>query len=385
MKKILFVTARFPWPIITGDALRAYNQIKELSKENLVDVFSVEKANTTSGNVNNFINSCSTGNLSKIGKIKNIIKNRGQPALQCAVYKDKASWQKLKKLLLANNYDMIIFQLVRLEFLIFKTISLRKEHSIKSLIYCDFVDALSLNMQNRAATENFLMKKICGFESKKLSAIEREIYEVIDAGFIISEREAKQRGKEGFKIIPNGVNIPGVKKTLKKDDGVVNLAFWGNMSYYPNVKAAIFLTDLFNSLPKGKYKLHIIGAQPCKQVLALNKPNEVIVHGYVDDLKNLLANMDIAVFPIFDGSGLQNKVLEAFALGLPVITTNIVLDSMPKLSEYAIVANSKNDFIRSIELFESREEIANKNSLCAIEVLKKHYNWNLINCVTGMK
>ncbi|HCD3236988.1 TPA: hypothetical protein NBN07_004329, partial [Enterobacter hormaechei] len=50
MKKILFVTARFPWPIITGDALRAYNQIKELSKENLVDVFSVEKANTTSGN-----------------------------------------------------------------------------------------------------------------------------------------------------------------------------------------------------------------------------------------------------------------------------------------------------------------------------------------------
>ncbi|HCR0299115.1 TPA: glycosyltransferase, partial [Enterobacter hormaechei] len=250
---------------------------------------------------------------------------------------------------------------------------------------CDFVDALSLNMQNRAATENFLMKKICGFESKKLSAIEREIYEVIDAGFIISERDAKHIGKEGFKIIPNGVNIPGVKKTLKKDDGVINLAFWGNMSYYPNVKAAIFLTDLFNSLPKEKYKLHIIGAQPCKQVLALNKPNEVIVHGYVDDLKNLLANMDIAVFPIFDGSGLQNKVLEAFALGLPVITTNIVLDSMPKLSEYAIVANSKNDFIRSIELFESREEIANKNSLCAIEVLKKHYNWNLINCVTGMK
>ena len=95
--------------------------------------------------------------------------------------------------------------------------------------------------------------------------------------------------------------------------------------------------------------------------------------------------MDIAVFPIFDGSGLQNKVLEAFALGLPVITTNIVLDSMPKLSEYAMVANSKSEFIRAIELFEPTEEGINKNSLCAIEVLKKDYNWNLINCVTGMK
>lgn len=385
MKRILFVTARYPWPIITGDALRAYNQIKELSKDNLVDVFSVERANSSSGGVNSFINLSDSGGLSKLDKIKNIIINRGKTALQCAMYNDRKSWEKLKDLLIANNYDIIIFQLVRLEYLIFKTISLRQVHCIKALIYCDFVDALSLNMQNRAATENFFMKKICDFESKKLSVVENKIYEAIDAGFIISERDANYIGKNDFKIIPNGVSIPVIHRNFKSSDGIINLAFWGNMSYYPNVKAAIFIANLFNDLPKGKYKLHIVGAQPCKQVMALNKPNEIIIHGYVDDLKNLLANMDIAVFPIFDGSGLQNKVLEAFALGLPVITTNIVLDSMPKLSEYAMVANSKSEFIRAIELFEPTEEGINKNSLCAIEVLKKDYNWNLINCVTGMK
>lgn len=385
MKRILFVTARYPWPIITGDALRAYNQIKELSKDNLVDVFSVEKANSSSGGVNSFINLSDSGGLSKLDKIKNIIINRGKTALQCAMYNDRKSWEKLKNLLIANNYDIIIFQLVRLEYLIFKTISLRQKHCIKALIYCDFVDALSLNMKNRAATENFVMKKICVFESKKLSVVENKIYEAIDAGFIISERDANYIGKTDFKIIPNGVSIPVIHRSFKNSDGIINLAFWGNMSYYPNVKAAIFIANLFNDLPKRKYKLHIVGAQPCKQVMALNKPNEIIIHGYVDDLKNLLANMDIAVFPIFDGSGLQNKVLEAFALGLPVITTNIVLDSMPKLSEYAMVANSKSEFIRSIELFEPTEEGVNKNSLCAIEVLKKDYNWNLINCVTGMK
>ncbi len=385
MKKILFVTARFPWPIITGDALRAYNQIKELSKNNLVDVFSVEKANISNDSFSNCINFCDSGNLSKIRKIKNIIINSGKTALQCAMYNDKKSWGKLKNLLIANNYDIIIFQLVRLEYLIYKTISLRQEQGIKSLIYCDFVDALSLNMQNRAATEKFFMKKICDFESKKLSVVERTIYEVIDAGLIISERDANYIGRKDFKIIPNGVSIPTINRTKKNDDDIINLAFWGNMSYYPNVKAAIFLANLYSELPKGKFKLHIVGAQPCKQVLALHKPNEIIIHGYVDDLKNLLASMDIAVFPIFDGSGLQNKVLEAFALGLPVITTNIVLDSMPKLSEYAIVANSKSEFMRSIEFFERKDEVINKNSLCAIDVLKKDYNWNLINCVTGMK
>lgn len=385
MKRILFVTARFPWPIITGDALRAYNQIKELTKDNVVDVFSVEKTKVFNGDVNSFINLSASGGLSKIGKIRNIILNSGQTALQCAMYHDSNSWAQLKKLLLSNKYEIIIFQLVRLEYLIFKTISFREKHNIKSLIYCDYVDALSLNMQNRAATENFFMKKLCNFESKKISAVEKKIYEAIDAGFIISERDANFIGKKGFKIIPNGVSIPAIDRELRNDNDVVNLAFWGNLSYYPNVKAAIFLADLFNSLPKGKYKLHIIGAQPAKQILALNKSNEVIVHGYVDNLKNLLASMDIAVFPIFDGSGLQNKVLEAFALRLPVITTNIVLDSMPKLSEYAIAANSKSDFISAIESFKAKDESVNKKSHHVIEVLKKNYNWNLINDVIGIK
>ncbi|HCR0898479.1 TPA: hypothetical protein OMT56_003076, partial [Enterobacter roggenkampii] len=98
MKRILFVTARYPWPIITGDALRAYNQIKELSKDNLVDVFSVERANSSSGGVNSFINLSDSGGLSKLDKIKNIIINRGKTALQCAMYNDRKSWEKLKDL-----------------------------------------------------------------------------------------------------------------------------------------------------------------------------------------------------------------------------------------------------------------------------------------------
>lgn len=103
------------------------------------------------------------------------------------------------------------------------------------------------------------------------------------------------------------------------------------MSYYPNVRAAQYLADIFRQLEVGKYKLHIIGAKPSKKVRDLGNGDNIIVHGFIDDLPNFLANMDLAVFPIFDGSGLQNKVLEAFALEIPVITTNVVLDSIPKL------------------------------------------------------
>ena len=58
---------------------------------------------------------------------------------------------------------------------------------------------------------------------------------------------------------------------------------------------------------------------------------------------------------------------------------------MPKLKEFAIAANSKSDFINCIGLFEHKADEVCEKSHHAIDVLKKHYSWNLINNVIGMK
>ncbi|EOB9936245.1 hypothetical protein ACIZQX_005419, partial [Escherichia coli] len=79
-----------------------------------------------------------------------------------------------------------------------------------------------------------------------------------------SERDGKYINNKGFNVVPNGVTIPVRNESLyhNESDGVVNLSFWGNMSYYPNVRAAQYLADIFRQLEVGKYKLHIIGAKP---------------------------------------------------------------------------------------------------------------------------
>ncbi|EAP2446927.1 glycosyltransferase, partial [Salmonella enterica] len=281
-----------------------------------------------------------------------------------------------RKLIITNKYNIVIFQLVRLEYLIQKMVNLRNELNLDIKIYCDFVDALSLNMRNRATTESFFMKKLCQSESQKLTLIENKIYETIDGSMIISERDANYIGKDSFDIVPNGVAIPERSANLirNSDKKIINLAFWGNMSYYPNVKAALYLADLYSDLEKGKYKLHIIGAQPNKKIQALNSRDGIIIHGYVENLNSLLFNMDLAVFPIFDGSGLQNKVLEAFALNIPVITTNIVLDSMPRLKQYAMAANNKEGFRYYIESFDACKDFTEHENGSAVQVLREHYN-----------
>ncbi|EFB4555924.1 glycosyltransferase, partial [Escherichia coli] len=380
--KILYVSARFPWPLLTGDALRAYNQIKSLSKFHSIDVFSIEAPPVSRGDIDLYISESMSSQISKLQKIINIISYGKDTAFQCAMYNDMKSWQELRRLIISNKYDVIIFQLVRLEYLIKKTVELKNQLGLDISIYCDYVDALSLNMENRTATEGLLLKKICSSESRKLKKIENEIYDLVDVKIIISERDGKYINNKGFNVVPNGVTIPVRNESLyhNESDGVVNLSFWGNMSYYPNVRAAQYLADIFRQLEVGKYKLHIIGAKPSKKVRDLGNGDNIIVHGFIDDLPNFLANMDLAVFPIFDGSGLQNKVLEAFALEIPVITTNVVLDSIPKLKKFAMVANCKADFIRNIESFElSKEKSPSESGV--LKVLNEHYNWENINQV----
>ncbi|EAR7196845.1 hypothetical protein EXO38_11415, partial [Salmonella enterica] len=89
MNKILFVCARFPWPLLTGDALRAYNQIKVLSEKNVVDVFSVEKPFASQCDINKYLNVSSSGKITKLRKIYNILSHSKDTALQCAMYYDQ--------------------------------------------------------------------------------------------------------------------------------------------------------------------------------------------------------------------------------------------------------------------------------------------------------
>ncbi|MDM2748556.1 glycosyltransferase family 4 protein [Citrobacter sp. Cs237] len=372
--------ASYYWRCITG-----IQSDKRTLKKFHYRCFSIESPPASRGDIDKYINVSVSGNITKLKKINNIFSFNNETAKQCAMYYDQTSWLELRKLLIVNKYDIIIFQLIRLEYLIKKTIDLREKNNLNVKVYCDYVDALSLNMKNRAATENFLMRRICNNESNKLALVETKVFDLVDESIIISERDANYIGKSGFQIVPNGVNIPIINYNERKDkdNNLINLAFWGNMSYYPNVKAALYLAELLKKLKFGKYKLHIIGANPSKKIKALDAQSGIKIHGYVKDLNGLLRTMDLAVFPIFDGSGLQNKVLEAFALQIPVITTNIVLDSMPKLRAYAMEAKNKEDFIHYIESFSPAQNMPHLRNSSALQVLKEHYNWNVIINLLG--
>lgn len=384
MKKVLYITARYPFPLITGDALRAYNQIKSISENSVVDVFSIEPISSTHGDLNSFCNEIYIHNISSFKKLVNIARGFYNKPLQSAMYHDNQVWRKLRDLIITKKYDIIFFQLIRLEWLITKSIKLKNNNGLKTKIYCDYVDALSLNMKNRANSEKGIKKLIINRESKKILIHEKKVFPLLDRKIIISHRDADFINVGKFDVVPNGVTLPSVTTPrpyvqCTAHQKTINIVFFGNMSYYPNVAAALLLVDIFKSLSESKYQLNIIGAKPVKKILALNGVHGVKVYGYVDDLNNLLSQMDLAVFPILNGSGLQNKVLEAFALQIPVITTSIVMQSIIHSRQCSIIANSKEEFVEAIEKFSMNGFPIKEITENARDLISQEYNWNKIN------
>jgi polysaccharide biosynthesis protein PslH len=123
-------------------------------------------------------------------------------------------------------------------------------------------------------------------------------------------------------VVRNGVNLEHYQPDGTPEPG--HLVFVGVMDYYPNVQGCVWFVE--NVLPRLRDRhpnvhLSIVGARPNKTVLALASHPGVEVTGRVDDPREWLRRAQVSVAPLHIARGIQNKVLEAMAMGLPVVAT----------------------------------------------------------------
>ncbi|HOH60068.1 MAG TPA: glycosyltransferase, partial [Candidatus Cloacimonadota bacterium] len=163
-------------------------------------------------------------------------------------------------------------------------------------------------------------------------------------------------------VLPNQVIIP---ESLPQKQFHGRLIFTGNMSVAHNVVAAQnlcykIMPALLRDYPT--LELLIVGANPSKEVLALDKVNGTRVLGFVDDLYSELMAADIFVAPMYFSAGIQNKALEAMACGLPVVTTSNVAKSLDAHDEVELmIADDNLGFVKKtthlIQNAEARDQI----------------------------
>ncbi len=128
-------------------------------------------------------------------------------------------------------------------------------------------------------------------------------------------------------IVPQGVDDNYWKRSFPSS-GRNCIAFSGVMNYSPNADAAVFLLDTILPLVRRVFpelEVLIVGRDPSPELVQVAQHyHDVTVTGAVDDVRPYLERADVFVAALRFASGVQNKVLEAMAMEVPVVTTPVV-------------------------------------------------------------
>jgi len=324
--RIVFFLSRVPWPLDKGDKLRAYYQIKYLSANHEIILIALSDNAVPEVAERVLLQYCKEVfflKLNKLGQAINIMKSAvtGNP-FQVGYFYNKSIFKQASHIINTRKPDVVFFQLVR-------TAKYAKGLNYRKVI--DYQDALSEGLKRRLKTEKGLFGLILRSEYKRMLRYEEKIFDIFDEHIIITEADRDHiphPGRNHIKVIPNGINT--TKFHPRDIDKRYDIIFAGNMNYPPNVDAAVFLAkEIFprikSSIPGAK--LLLAGANPAYAVSSLQS-DDIKVTGWVEDIAESYASAKVFIAPMRIGTGLQNKLLEAMATGLPCVTTTLANNAL---------------------------------------------------------
>jgi len=368
--RLVVVSSRFPYPLITGDRLRLFHQIRLLSKTWDICLISISDSKVKPEHRTELEKYCKEVHVFSLPKWKsaaslsrNVFKTL---PFQVSYFYDKQIHKEIKRVVDAYKADIAFFQLIR-------TALYARDIGIPAVI--DFMDSFSTIAERDAEFSSGLRSIIFRNEAKKLREFESEIAQLFVGRTIISQNDKELLGLADLKVISNGVDVD----YFKPEDDITefDLCFIGNLGYAPNQRAVENLVKKI--LPRIVYKnphvtLLIAGARPSHKIQAMSNKH-ISVMGDVEDIRNAYKLCKLFIAPIYTGAGQQNKILEAMAMGLPCITTHIVNSSIGASSEEIKIGFSNTDFVNhAIDLLYDKNSYIEQRYR-GLELVRTRFSW----------
>jgi sugar transferase (PEP-CTERM/EpsH1 system associated) len=181
-------------------------------------------------------------------------------------------------------------------------------------------------------------------------------------------------------VIPNGVDIRKYQP-LPAENASPALLFIGNMGYPPCVDAALyFCREIFPHIRRmiGAAELWIVGRDPRPEVLQLNGDG-VHVTGRVEDVIPYYRQSAVCVVPLRAGGGTRLKILEAMALGRPVVSTTIGCEGLDVVDgEHLLIADTPEQFAEKTVCLLTDRQLYQYISAHGRQLVEARYDWEKI-------
>jgi glycosyltransferase involved in cell wall biosynthesis len=203
-----------------------------------------------------------------------------------------------------------------------------------------------------------------------------------DFSAFVSEREADHLPEQQRKkvlYVQNGIDLDSYKpETSKKPSH--NIVFTGVMDYFPNVDAVMFFSTRVFPRIRQRFpdaRFFIVGSNPVRAVRDLASIPGIVVTGTVPDVRPFLAQAHVSVAPLRISQGIQNKILQALAAGLPVVASPNAAAGLSHTANLPLViAEKEAAFAQAVMDFLARPRLSAEEIRRCRRQLKTHYHWS---------
>ncbi|MFD1551975.1 hypothetical protein DNU06_01250 [Putridiphycobacter roseus] len=377
-QKLFVMLSRVPFPLDKGDKLRAYHQLKVLS-----DKYEVYLSCLTDQKVDDATRIALSEvsfeyriyPLNKWVIFWNLCKGLvSQKPIQIHYFYQNRIHRKIQNEIERIQPDFIYCQLIRVAEYV------KDYHHIPKTL--DYMDAFSMGMKRRRDAGRGLTRFLTNIEYQRLKQYENRIFDYFDHHTIISEQDRAHiphPNHEEIQIVKNGIDASFFNFNYQ-GEVLYDFVFVGNLSYAPNIACCEYILEelmprllKLNPTIKGLFA----GTSPHEKIIskAKNYP-QITISGWMPDIKNAYASAKICIAPLFIGTGLQNKLLEAMAIGVPCVTTSMANNALNATPQKEIlIADTATAFIEQMEFLWTHEEEKSQLVKAANVFVKKQFNW----------
>jgi sugar transferase (PEP-CTERM/EpsH1 system associated) len=378
--RIYYVCQRVPYPPNRGDKIATYNQIKHLARRHEVHVFCVAQDRDDGANASGLAGIAKSVTAipvstarARLRALKALVTDGplstaylDEPALHAAVAKAVAAAPPDLILVYSSNVAQFVERFV----------------DVPRIMY--FSDLDSQKWAQYASHGRAPMRWLYALEARRLLAFEARIAHSFSHSVVSTPTELKdfERLIPGAPVsaVRNGVDLDFFRSAGRaKSPGT--MIFTGVMNYFPNVDAVTWFADAVlprvrDAVPGARFV--ICGSDPAPRVRDLAARPGIVVTGAVEDTRPYLDEAELFVAPLRLARGIQNKLLEALAMGLPSVASSLCWSAtgIPD-GEGVIAADDAAEFAaRIIDLLRRADHRADMARL-ARGAVEERYGWEL--------
>ncbi len=328
--KLLYLSHRTPFPPTKGEKVRAYEVLRHLGARNEVHLLALAGAGER-GPYPELAEHCAEVEIfplrSSASRLRAALAALGRRPLTLAWFRSPALTARVRELARDRRFDAVIAYTAAMT--PYATLLPQARRVV------DLVDVDSEKWSQLAAISSPPRSLVYRLEARRMRALESALGSAFDLVVVATERERRLLGSVAPATSVEVIGVGSPQTAASPGDGPTpsrpRLVFTGQMDYLPNVDGiARFAESVFPRLRRDlpELELLVVGRSPTRRVRALARIPGVTVTGEVPEIAPYLASAQVFVAPLRVAQGVQMKVIEAMAAGLPVVCSERVMDGL---------------------------------------------------------